>query len=85
MTILVNKTCMVVGEQRIYPDHQKEERLDLVEIGGFHSLFWKDADKISYDLQKRYFLAQICISVPLRRGLFVGGVGLIFFTDVIFF
>lgn len=56
-----------------------------MEIVGFHSFFWKDADKISHDRQKKYFLAQICISVPLRRGLFVGGVGLTFFTDVIFF
>ena len=35
---------MVVREQWIYPDHQKEEKLNLVENGGSDSFFWKDED-----------------------------------------
>ena len=68
-----------MGEQRIYPDHQKEERLDLVEIGDFLS-FGKMQIRFHMTLQKKKFLAQICIFVPFRGGVFFGGVGVIFLT-----
>ena len=44
------------------------------------SFFWKDANKISHDFAKKKFLAQICISVIFRGGVFFRGVPVIFFT-----
>lgn len=47
-----SKENVVEGEQWIYPDHQKEERLDLVEIGDFLS-FRKMQIRFHMTLQKK--------------------------------